>query len=176
MSKTFWTTALVLAASVLWAAAPRAAIIHVPEEYKTIQQAIDAAARDEEIIVNKGVYRENILMEKALALRSAAGPSSTLVQAADESRPSIKIDKAVNATVTGFSATGSLLAGVLMSGADNITLADCRFTDNASGIIMQGTTNSTLRNNLSNSNTQHGLYMEKTHKNQGDKNTTRQNT
>lgn len=171
MSKTFWTTALVLAASVLWAAAPRAAIIHVPEEYKTIQQAIDAAAPDDEIIVNKGVYRENILIEKALALRSAAGPSSTLVQAADESRPSIKIDKAVNATVTGFSATGSLLAGVLMSGADNITLADCRFTDNASGIVMQGTTNSTLRNNVSNSNAQYGLYMEKSHNNRVEQNT-----
>lgn len=171
MSKTFWTTALLLAASVLCTDASRAAVIRVPEDYKSIQNAIDAAAPDDEIIVNAGVYRENILIEKAIALKSAAGPSSTLVQAADEARPSIKIDKAVNASVTGFSATGSLVAGILMSGASNITLADCRFTDNGSGIIMNGTADSTIRNNVSNANTQYGLYMEKSHGNRIEHNT-----
>lgn len=171
MAKAFWTTAIVLAASVLWPTAPRAAVIHVPEDYKSIQQAIDAAAPDDEIIVNAGVYKENILIEKTVALKASAGPSSTLVQAADESKPSIKVNKAVNATVTGFSATGSLAAGVLMSSASNITLTDCRFTDNASGIVMHGTTNSTIKNNVSNSNDQYGLYMEKSHGNRVEQNT-----
>lgn len=171
MAKAFWTTAIVLAASVLLTTASRAAIIHVPEDYKSIQQAIDMASPDDEIIVKSGVYKENILIEKTVALRSSAGPSSTLIQAADESRPSIKVNKAAGASVTGFSATGSLAAGVLMSGASNVTLADCRFTDNVSGIIMHGTINSTLRDNVSNSNDQYGLYMEKSHGNTVERNT-----
>lgn len=171
MAKAFWTTAFVLASAFLWTAQSRAAVIHVPEDYRNIQQAIDAAAPDDEVIVNAGVYKENILIEKALVLRASAGPSSTLVQAADESRPSIKVNQAAGATITGFSATGSRTAGILMSGASRITIDDCRFTDNASGIVMHGTTDSTLKNNVSNSNDQYGLYMEKSHDNNIERNT-----
>lgn len=171
MAKAFWTTALVLASSLLWTDASRAAIIHVPEDYKSIQQAIDMAAPGDEVVVKEGVYRENLLIQKPLALKSEAGASSTLIQAADESRPSIKIDKAVNATVAGFSATGSLVAGVLTSGASNVTITGCQFTDNGSGMIMHGTSNSTLTDNISNSNTQYGLYMEKSHNNRIERNT-----
>jgi parallel beta-helix repeat protein len=171
MAKAFWTTAFLLAASILWPAAARAAIIHVPGDYKSIQQAIDAAVPADEIIVGEGVYKENILIEKPVSLRASAGPSATVIEAADKSKPSIKVDKAVNATLRGFSATGSMVAGVLVSGSDNITLADCAFTDNTSGIIMNNTTGSTIKNNASNSNAQYGLYMEKSHNNRIEQNT-----
>jgi len=171
MAKAFWKTAILLAATFLWTGASLAAVIHVPEDYRSIQQAIEVAAPEDEILVNEGVYRENLLIDKKVSLRSISGPSSTLIEAAYESSPSIKIEKATGAVLRGFSATGSLVAGVLMSGADGVTVADCRFTGNGSGMVMHGTSGSSIIDNVSNSNDQYGLYMERSHGNRIERNT-----
>lgn len=171
MAKAFWTTALLLASIVLWIDESRAAIIHVPENHKSIQEAINAAAPGDEVIVGQGLYRENVLIEKPLVVRSSAGPSMTMVQALDENLPSIKVAGTENVTISGFSATGSLVAGTLLSDAKGVILTNCRFTDNFSGIVMHGTAGSTLKANISNSNAQYGVYMEKSHNNRIEENT-----
>lgn len=57
-----------------------AATIHVPEDYSTIQEAIDAASNSDVVLVNTGTYVENLDFQgKAITVRSIEGPSQTVI-------------------------------------------------------------------------------------------------
>jgi pectin methylesterase-like acyl-CoA thioesterase len=55
--------------------------IYVPDDYATIQWAVDNAMIGDTIIVRDGVYTENVNVNKRLTIRSEKGPSSTIVRA-----------------------------------------------------------------------------------------------
>jgi hypothetical protein len=60
------------------------ATLRVPQDFKTIQQAIDAAADDDVIEVDAGTYtgagnRDIEFRGKAITVRSAAGPEQTII-------------------------------------------------------------------------------------------------
>ena len=59
----------------------RAAIIEVPTDYPTIQQAVDHAAPGDEIVVLAGTYAENVSLVSmtSLLIRSQGGASTTIV-------------------------------------------------------------------------------------------------
>jgi len=171
MAKAFWTTAFLFASLLLWPQASRAAIIHVPEDHKGIQQAVDMAATGDEVIVGPGTYRENILITKPVVLRSSAGATSTIIEASDEGAPAIKVDKTSGVKILGFSATGSQVAGIFLAGSTDVAVSDCLTAGNTSGIVMNRTTGSSIIGCVSNSNAQYGLYMEKSHDNRIERNT-----
>lgn len=57
-----------------------AATIHVPDDFGTIQGAIDHASSNDTIIVKPGTYMENIdFTGKAVAVRSEQGPGFTSI-------------------------------------------------------------------------------------------------
>ncbi len=61
--------ALALSLSVFaWNAS--AAIIEVPDDYSTIQGAIDAASNGDQILVGEGIYEENVNVDKSISLIS----------------------------------------------------------------------------------------------------------
>lgn len=71
---------LVLSIVVILPPVSPAATIKVPAEYTTIQEAIDAAADGDTILVNPGTYRENIdFIGKAVTVRSSEGPAVTSI-------------------------------------------------------------------------------------------------
>ena len=51
----------------------------VPLQYSSIQAAIDAAAPGGHIVVAPGLYRENLLIEKAVTLVSSDGAGATVI-------------------------------------------------------------------------------------------------
>lgn len=56
------------------------ATIHVPGNYPTIQEAIDAAAKGDTVLVAPGTYAENINFKgKAVLLKSEQGPGMTII-------------------------------------------------------------------------------------------------
>lgn len=65
-------------------------VVRVPEEYATIQAAIDAAAEGATVLVGSGSYKENIKITKSLRL-VGVGQERVWVQAADEDKPIIYI-------------------------------------------------------------------------------------
>ncbi len=59
-------------------------IHHVPGEFSTIQQAIDAAVFGDTVLVEPGVYIENIhYLGKAITVTSSEGPERTVLMPAD---------------------------------------------------------------------------------------------
>jgi hypothetical protein len=59
----------------------RGAVIHVPEDYSTIQAAIDNASEGQTIEVGPGIYDEAVFIDKNLTLVAVAGPGLTLIDA-----------------------------------------------------------------------------------------------
>lgn len=67
-----------------------AAVIHVPADYATIQEAIDAAAANDEVVVAPGTYEENIdFLGKAICVRSSDGPEVTVIDAGNPAVPAL---------------------------------------------------------------------------------------
>ena len=47
-------------------------VIHVPADYSTIQEGIDAANQDDIVVVSPATYEENIVIDKTITLTSLA--------------------------------------------------------------------------------------------------------
>jgi nitrous oxidase accessory protein NosD len=73
-------------------------IIQVPQDYGTIQEAINAATAGSTIVVNSGIYQENLTVRKPVHLQ--AFPFAILE--GDPQEPAIFIENAGPVTVTNF--------------------------------------------------------------------------
>ncbi|MBZ0220572.1 MAG: right-handed parallel beta-helix repeat-containing protein [Candidatus Methylomirabilis sp.] len=143
----------------------QAATLHVPGDYRSIQEAVDAAAPSDAVVVKDGVYIENVEIMKPLTLSSSNGPAAVLIQAERPDLPAIKVSGTSDVTIAGVSGTGSKAAGILVSGSSNVTVTGNVFTKNGTGIMLSGTSRSVVSWNESSSNAQYGLYMEKSDEN-----------
>ena len=60
-------------------------IIYVPDDYSTIQAAVDAASPGNTIIVKDGIYTENVDVNKDnITIQSENGAEVTIVEAANQ--------------------------------------------------------------------------------------------
>jgi hypothetical protein len=93
--------------SLLLVGTTSATTLHVPGGYSTIQSAINIANSGDEIYVQPGTYTEHIdYLGKSLSIRSAEGPSATIIDGGVSSGPAVIIDGSLNASLDGFTITG----------------------------------------------------------------------
>ncbi len=84
-----WVIGLVLSFRLLLAPAIQAETIYVRADYSTIQEAIDAAADGDEIVVEPDFYLENIdFLGKRITVRSSGGPDTTILNGSGLTRGS----------------------------------------------------------------------------------------
>jgi parallel beta-helix repeat protein len=121
--------------------------IYVPDDYATIQWAVDNAMVGDTIIVRDGVYTENVNVNKRLTIRAENGPSSAIVQALYWYDHVFEVI-ADSVDISGFTVKGATeCAGIYLSHADycNISNNDC--LDNEQGISLLYSNNCILSNN-----------------------------
>jgi parallel beta-helix repeat protein len=100
---------LCLAVCPVWAVAETH---RVPEAYRTIQAAVDAAGPGDTVLVAAGVYRERVRMKPGVVLRSAGGDrrgelgliraEATIIDGGGEAEGGAGVQMAEGATLDGF--------------------------------------------------------------------------
>lgn len=120
---------------VTWMTTPATAdTIHVPEDFATIQEAIDAAVDGDEILVSPGAYVERInFLGKAIALRSVGGEMVTVIDG-NQSGTVITCDsgEGPDTIIEGFTITKGLAqeGGGMRNIDSSPTVLDCTFENN----------------------------------------------
>jgi len=143
-------------------ASASAAAIYVPDDYTTIQQAVDAAdAGDgDTIIVRDGTYKEEVRVDKRLTIRSENGSASTIVTTEELFVFRIKADY-VNIsgfTIKGATYYGSGGAGISCQSHNYCNFSYNNISNNYEGICFYNASNNVItRNNIFKSKT--GIWV-----------------
>ncbi|MGD8810043.1 MAG: right-handed parallel beta-helix repeat-containing protein [Gammaproteobacteria bacterium] len=149
-----------------------AATLIVPDDYPTIQAAIDAAASGDEVLVEPGVYAENIALVSDIVIAGREAARTWLVPA-DDRQPTVSIAGAANARISNLTmtdtanginvvgSTGIVIANIVFDNVTNVAIAvevgsdveivNNTFFDNAVG-ISRNTVNAVVTNNIFRSN------------------------
>jgi parallel beta-helix repeat protein len=174
-SKTVWLGVLLALALLLGMApvfstatpATAQSTIYVPDDYTTIQAAVDAAVAGDTIIVRDGTYTENVLVDESLTIRSENGWMSTLVQAAATNNDVLRVE-AAGVTIDGFSVTGATSygrAGIrpFCSSASSCTIINNYCAGNNIGISLDPAGGgNTIADNTCEANSDYGIKLSNT--------------
>ena len=132
--------------------------IYVPDDYPTIQQAVDNATSGDTIIVRDGNYTENVVVvTDNLTITSENGTAFTVVEAANPDADVFNIT-ASYVTLSGFGiegATGDWMAGIYLSGASSGNISQNIVRYNCIGIYLNQSSNSTVAGNIASYNTRY---------------------
>jgi parallel beta-helix repeat protein len=110
--------------------------IYVPDDYSTIQAAIDAASSGDTIIVGDGIYNEkNIVVNKPLSIHSENGPDLTTIQEKWDSSNLVWAFeiKAEQVSIEGFKI---LNIGIYIDNVDNCHIQNNKFAGSHSGVVL----------------------------------------
>ena len=144
-----------------FASVSAAKTIYVPDDYPTIQQAVDNAKAGDTIIVRDGVYAENVKVNKQLTIRSENGSANCIVHAANPNDHVFCVT-ADNVNISGFTvtgATGYYKAGVYLSNSDYSRIENIIASNNYEGIRLGYSNNNILVDNTASSNNDFGIYL-----------------
>jgi|GEM_PF-1355163 parallel beta-helix repeat protein len=132
--------------------------LHVPEDYPTIQAAIDGITAGDTIYVAPGCYEERLIIDKSLTLRGEGGNPEqvtilgtsihdSVVRIGNTDRIHVIIE---NATITTAVEPIALRAlqnyAIEISGKATVTLSNMRLLDNIGGVLVEDGANATLMN------------------------------
>ncbi len=110
--------------------------IKVPEDFQTIQAAIDAASPGSEIVICKGTYVENLVIDKDLVFRGVGMKKVTLKGKVEEAPAVLVGPSMINVTIQGMTITsGYYSIGVSTTGDAQLVLYECIVKGNEDGGI-----------------------------------------
>ena len=124
----------------------RAKTIIVPDDYPTIQQAVNNAASGNTIIVRDGTYTENVDMNKSLTIVAENGSATTIVQAVNSSDYVFEVT-ADYVNIFGFTVTGTDKAGIHLYNANHCNISDNHASNNCKGFYLESSNSCMLMNN-----------------------------
>ncbi|MEM0492706.1 MAG: C25 family cysteine peptidase [Candidatus Thermoplasmatota archaeon] len=103
------------------------------DHFAKIQEGINMVGINGTVIVNPGIYQENLEILKPLTLRGVS-KSTTSIIAMEKNKCIIRIT-ADNVNVTGFTITKGQYCGIELYDVCNVTIVDCVLTQNNFGIL-----------------------------------------
>jgi len=129
--------------------------IRVPQDYATIQEAIDAAVSGETIVVASGVYHEHIGVDKPLAL-VGEDCDTTIIDGGGETRVIVVI-KASQVRLSGFTIRNGA-GGVLLDYSNNSVISGNAIVNTMDGLSLLFSHNNTITSNTIKDN-ETGLFI-----------------
>jgi len=123
-------------------------VLRVPQNYETIQDAVDAASDGDVIFVGPGTYEENVIVNRSVSIKGA-GSAKTTVQSPNGNTVFTVV--ASNVRITGLTIKGAdnvWQSGILISGADNVRIAKNIIENNGSGILISRSNGTSIVNNV----------------------------
>ncbi|WP_305065569.1 right-handed parallel beta-helix repeat-containing protein, partial [Methanococcoides sp.] len=132
-----------------------------PQNYTTIQQAVDNATAGDTILVYPGTYNENVNVTKQLNITSTDGAASTYVTAATSGNHVFNVT-ADWVTISGFNITGATAsdkAGIYLNSSNNSMLISNTASNNSIGILLTSSSYNNLTSNTATDNTQSGIQL-----------------
>ncbi|NQE45493.1 Subtilisin-like serine protease [ANME-1 cluster archaeon GoMg2] len=113
-------------------------IIYVPDNYATIQWAVDNATEGAAIIVRDNTYNENVNVNKRVTIESENGTENCIVKAADSGDHVFNVS-ADYVNISGFTvkdANGTSKVGIYLCSIDHCNIAGNNVTNNWHGIYL----------------------------------------
>ncbi|MEM4402441.1 MAG: right-handed parallel beta-helix repeat-containing protein, partial [Candidatus Caldarchaeum sp.] len=117
--------------------------IRVPQDYKTIQEAIDAAAEGDIILVDRGTYKENLNLPKGLTLLGV-DREKTVIDGSGSDVVTIASSSLV--TMRNFTITNGRDGVYIRGGAHALLQGNWIIQNKRNGVLVTGTAE--LRGNL----------------------------
>jgi len=144
-ARTLLIAVLVLATAVQMVGAKT---IYVPDDYSTIQDAVDSASNGDVIVVRDGNYKENVDVDVSVTITSENGSAGCVVKASKSSDDVFEVSadgvKIIGLSITG--ATGNKKAGVRIEKVDDCAVKDCVIWNCNLGVYVRGTSGNTAKN------------------------------
>lgn len=139
--------------------------IYVPDNFSSIQDAINNAPPFCKIVVRKGNYSENIKINKKVTLVSEGGPTLTKITYSDPETPVVEIlSDYVN--FSGFTLVGNpSMRAVIVVRARNITISNNIILNGTDGIDLMDSRRVSIRENLILNNKLSGIFLVDSHEN-----------
>jgi len=136
--------------------------IIVPDDYPTIQKAIDSAQNGDHIFVRIGTYEENIDISKMITLEGESMDFTNISGKNDDHVVDIKVD---GVTIMGFTImnSGSEKAGIYANICHYHTIKMNIIKSNGYGIKLYSSNGNIISDNFIISNTYNGLRIEASH-------------
>ncbi|NQE55065.1 hypothetical protein C5S29_15930 [ANME-1 cluster archaeon GoMg3.2] len=160
-----------------------ATIYYVPDDYATIQGAVDNAAAGDTIIVRDGTYLESVKVNKRLTIRSENGPANTIVESPEGVNDHVLTVTADHVHINGLTvknATGKNeaeqynYAGLYIS-AHHCDITDNMAINNAYGFFLSESSKNRLINNVASDHIGDGIYVTNSNYNTISNNTVKLN-
>jgi len=136
-------------------------VIRVPDNYNTIQKAIDAAFEGDTVFVASGIYYENVWINKEDLTLIGEDQRNTIING--QRRADVVLVTVNGVKISGFTLKNSknslFYSGIYVTEAERITISEVTTLNNYHGIFLYGVANATLRNNNMTRNTYNfGVY------------------
>ena len=151
----------VLCACLLGVASLPARELHVPQDYRTIQEAIDAARPGDVILVEPGTYVENLRIDvRELAIRGTDPDASKVVIRAKFPEEPVVLIRERDVRLSNLTLTGGLRGIEIESRADNPSLVNLILRDNsAQGLFVEGIRGGELMKSIVKGNKAAGVFI-----------------
>ncbi len=165
------TLSFIFAIGLLPASPVKAATtIYVPDNFPTIQAAVNAASAGDTIVVRTGTYTENVKVNKSVTIKSNNGAEATIIQAANPSDHVFEVT-ADYVSIDGFMIRGADgkdstyldgmylgSAGIYLKNATSCTIINNQITENTDGIFCDYSNSVSILENNVNLNNVHGIW------------------
>lgn len=134
--------------------------IKVPDEYRTIQEAVEAAMPGDAIEVSPGTYTENVIINKLLTINVPHGESIIHAAKASQSCIFVTMD---NTSISGLICQNGSNGIQLWKSRNNI-ITNNNCSNNTCGFLLWSSNNNMLARNVA-SNNEHGIKLYKSRNN-----------